>query len=66
MMHLISAADFRRFFEWIKNREDLENERFCEFADTEQSPIDDQLQAVRSALESFMPQFKKCVSSVIL
>ncbi len=56
---LTSAANFRRFFEWFRNREDLENERFREFADTDQSPIDGQLQAVRSALESFMPQFKK-------
>ena len=55
---LTSAANFRRFFEWFRNREDLENERFREFADTNQSPLDDQLQAVRSALESFMPQFK--------
>lgn len=55
---LTSAANFRRFFEWFRNREDLENERFRELANTKQSPLDDQLQAVRSALESFMPQFK--------
>ena len=55
---LTSAANFRRFFEWFRNREDLENERFRELANTKQSPLDDQLQAVRSALERFMPQFK--------
>ncbi|MGO1247314.1 MAG: AAA family ATPase [Oceanisphaera sp.] len=55
---LISAADFRRFFEWFRSREDLENERFREFVGTDKCPFDSQLQAVRHALESFMPQFK--------
>ncbi|MBF0551845.1 MAG: AAA family ATPase, partial [Deltaproteobacteria bacterium] len=43
------------FFEWFRNREDLENERRLD------SPPyrDIQLQAVRSAIESFLPGFSQ-------
>ena len=54
-------ADFKLFFEWFRNREDIENENrryvdhlfrpdYWEFPDR-------QLEAVRRALASFMPEF---------
>lgn len=59
---LTSGANFRTFFEWFREREDLENE-----ARRDQMPIlpdvpaavfpDPQLEAVRRALTSFMPEF---------
>ena len=60
---LTSAANFRIFFEWFRNREDLENENRkyrdqlirpddWEFPDT-------QLQAVRQALKAFLPDFSQ-------
>jgi predicted ATP-binding protein involved in virulence len=59
---LTSGANFRTFFEWFREREDLENE-----ARRDQMPIlpdvsaaafpDPQLEAVRRALTSFMPDF---------
>lgn len=58
---LTSGASFRTFFEWFREREDLENEQRkyqdqrlkpegCEFPDR-------QLEAVRRAIEHFMPGF---------
>lgn len=58
---LSSGANFRLFFEWFREREDIENENLrakgilnnvdpMEF-------LDPQLQAVRSALEKFLPEY---------
>lgn len=48
---LTSGANFRTFFEWFREREDLENEN------RNQTFSDHQLQAVRHALTQFMPEF---------
>ncbi len=58
---LTSGASFRTFFEWFREREDLENEN-RKYADQLIKPDgfqlpDPQLQAVRSALKEFMPDF---------
>ena len=60
---LTSGADFRKFFEWFREREDLENEKFV--GGIKQQPLfdnessyDPQLQAVRTALKYFLPQFR--------
>lgn len=72
---LNNAVDFRRFFEWFREREDVENEIFKEvvqilrdidFDKDERKkitdsflndPQDNQLEAVRQAIYSFMPNF---------
>ncbi|MEA3465078.1 MAG: AAA family ATPase [Thermodesulfobacteriota bacterium] len=59
---LTSGANFRTFFEWFREREDLENEnrKYVNALikpDGFQFP-DPQLEAVRSALGQFMPEFK--------
>ncbi|MEA1973679.1 MAG: AAA family ATPase [Candidatus Cloacimonadota bacterium] len=59
---LTSGANFRTFFEWFREREDLENEnRKYKNAffkpDNFQFP-DPQLEAVRKALNEFLPEFK--------
>ena len=58
---LTSGASFRTFFEWFREREDLENEN-RRYADHFIKPEgfqfpDPQLEAVRSALGQFMPEF---------
>ena len=54
-------ADFKLFFEWFRNREDVENEnrRYQQgmFKPDEFEFPDRQLEAVRNALNSFMPEF---------
>lgn len=51
---LTGGANFRRFFEWFREREDLENENL-KYQDP---PVPDpQLEAVRKALTQFMPEF---------
>lgn len=57
-------ADFKLFFEWFRNREDVENEQLrnqalsLHAADSHDGEYPDrQLQAVRAALEKLMPQF---------
>ena len=59
---LTSGANFRTFFEWFREREDLENENLrhgVRFAEPEGVSFPDrQLEAVRRALEKFMPDFK--------
>lgn len=54
-------ADFKLFFEWFRNREDLENEarRYLQddFRPEDWEFPDRQLQAVRNALERLMPEF---------
>ncbi|WML89255.1 AAA family ATPase [Thiothrix lacustris] len=61
---LTSASNFRSFFEWFRNQEDLENEleryfhyeAFCEGCNDEpRRKI--KLPVVRSALEAFLPDF---------
>ena len=46
--------DFLHFFEWYRNREDLENEKMREQGGDYR---DSQLQAVRTAIESMLPGF---------
>ena len=58
---LTSGANFRTFFEWFREREDLENENrkyenYLIKPEGFQLP-DIQLEAVRSALAQFMPEF---------
>ena len=60
---LTSGASFRTFFEWFREREDLENEARRDqqtllASDKSPSFPDPQLEAVRCALSSFMPEFK--------
>jgi len=62
---LTSGANFRTFFEWFREREDLENENRKYVKDLIkpegfQFP-DPQLEAVRKALTQFMPEFKNLV-----
>lgn len=51
------GSNFRLFFEWFRAKEDEENEQNSRLPEAERS-FDKQLQAVRNALESFMPDFK--------
>ena len=60
---LTGGANFRTFFEWFREREDLENEarRDRETLFAEMNPAkfpDPQLEAVREALSRFMPDFR--------
>jgi predicted ATP-binding protein involved in virulence len=60
---LTSGANFRTFFEWFREREDLENEarrdQLTLFTDGPRAQFPDpQLEAVRDALHRFMPEFK--------
>ena len=50
-----SPSSFRLFFEWFREREDLENE----FRRDTSTYRDSQLQAVRTAIEPFLPGFSK-------
>ena len=59
---LTAGANFRTFFEWFREREDLENEN-RKYLDELIKPEgfsfpDRQLKAVRQALSSFLPEFK--------
>lgn len=49
-----SSTDFRSFFEWFRNQEDIENE---EKIDSNIKYKDKQLEAVRQAVYGFMPDF---------
>ena len=56
-----SSTNFRLFFEWFREREDIENENLrtngiLNNVDTPEF-LDSQLQAVRSALEKFLPEY---------
>jgi len=59
---LTSGGNFRTFFEWFREREDLENENRkyvnALFQPDDFQFPDPQLEAVRNALEQFLPQFK--------
>jgi len=52
-----SSANFRLFFEWFKEREDIENERRRDLWTVFSEP-DPQLQSVRTALEQFLPEYR--------
>jgi len=58
---LTSGANFRTFFEWFREREDLENEARRDqqtlLADKSSKFPDPQLEAVRAAVLRFMPEF---------
>lgn len=59
---LTGGANFRTFFEWFREREDLENEN-RKYKNTFFKPEDfqfpdPQLEAVREALNQFLPEFK--------
>lgn len=54
---LLGSANFRLFFEWFRNREDLENE--TKVAENDLSKTDTQLTAVRESIEKFMPGFAR-------
>lgn len=59
---LSGGASFRQFFEWFREREDLENEirrdQQTLFHKLDAQFPDPQLEAVRQALEQLMPDFK--------
>ena len=60
---LTSGANFRTFFEWFREREDLENEARRDqqsilFDDIASDFPDPHLEAVRNALTSLMPDFR--------
>lgn len=59
---LTSGANFRTFFEWFREREDLENEnrKYKDelFKPDDYAFPDPQLEAVREALKQFLPEFK--------
>lgn len=59
---LTSGANFRTFFEWFREREDLENENI-KYLDMPLPPEDfqfpdPQLNTVREALDQFLPEFQ--------
>ncbi|MCF7958564.1 MAG: AAA family ATPase [Phycisphaerae bacterium] len=61
---LTAGANFRNFFEWYRNREDIENEHLRDSQDISNDEKnnfsqDSQLQAVRQATKAFMPGFSK-------
>ncbi len=60
---LTSDANFRVFFEWFREREDIENEEYRRkqdiFNDSKECNFPDkQLEAVRYALSKFLPEYK--------
>lgn len=50
-----ASADFRRFFEWFRDREDYERER----RDDDLGFKDPQLEGVRRSIEALVPGFKR-------
>jgi predicted ATP-binding protein involved in virulence len=55
---LTTGANFRTFFEWFREREDLENEMKLRVSNDLPFGSDPQLAAVRNALDMFLPEFK--------
>ena len=55
------AADFRRFFEWFRECEDVENERIADTLMSGGVPYlaNNELSAVRRALNQFLPEFSE-------
>ncbi len=56
-VQLDNAVKFRTFFEWYREREDLENEQFRFHPDTFQP--DRQLQTIRHAVKNIMPGYEQ-------
>jgi predicted ATP-binding protein involved in virulence len=67
---LTQGVDFRRFFEWFREREDAENESMQQILESllqnnsqdkqlKELPYDKQLTAVRNAIAAFMSDFSK-------
>jgi len=56
---LSGGANFRRFFEWFREREDLENERRLDPSQNEGYEGDPQLNAVRKAIAGLLPGFSQ-------
>ncbi|MDP5171353.1 MAG: AAA family ATPase [Bacteroidia bacterium] len=58
---LTGGANFRSFFEWFRNREDLENEQVRQLVEQKQGVVelkkDPQLEAVRMSISHFLPGF---------
>ncbi len=57
---LTTGSSFRTFFEWFREREDLENENIKYLAHplaTLSTSTDSQLEIVRNALQKFLPEF---------
>jgi predicted ATP-binding protein involved in virulence len=48
----LSGADFRQFFEWFRNQEDIENEQYAKGNRKANYKPDHQLSAVRSAIQN--------------
>ncbi len=55
---LTSAANFRSFFEWFRQREDLDNEQFRLHGNESYQP-DQQLAAAQRALSELLPEFSQ-------
>ena len=55
---LDGGASFRAFFEWYREKEDLENEMRLNSPNNIAIMMDYHLQTVRSAWEAFLPEFK--------
>ncbi len=51
---LTSGANFRTFFEWYREREDIENEMIRHIGNDQ---LDEQLEAVRKAITTLLPEF---------
>jgi predicted ATP-binding protein involved in virulence len=58
---LLGKISFQSFFEWFREREDLENEnirqKIAEDRNANIESLDKQLQIVRSAITTFLPEF---------
>ena len=55
---LIGSSTFMAFFQWFREREDLENESRKFLSHSQDFSPDPQLEAVRSALKQFLPDFE--------
>jgi predicted ATP-binding protein involved in virulence len=55
---LIGSSTFMAFFQWFREREDLENESRKFLSYSQDFSPDPQLEAVRSALKHFLPDFE--------
>lgn len=55
-----NSADFRRFFEWFREYDDIENERIADTVMNGGTPYlaNNELAAVRRALAAFLPEFE--------
>ena len=55
------SADFRTFFEWFREHDDIDNERLADIliGESGQTQMDSELTVVKKALSVFLPQFCK-------